>query len=98
MAPFPRWNDDRLDELAKRVARLDDVVTEVAVLKTEMRNLTRAVDANTRATGNVSKQFEQAQIEPFQRGRNFRNQLVLVIMGALAGGGVALGLAAVAGH
>ncbi len=81
-----RWSDDRLDELGRKVGRLDEVVTDVAVLKSEFKNLARELHRNTDATEHVAEQLEQAKIEPLTRGRALRNQIVIAVIGAIIAG------------
>jgi hypothetical protein len=66
------------------------VVTEVAVLKSEMHNLTRAVTQNTRSQDALGKQIEASNIEPLKRGRTFRDQLYVALAAALIGGTLAV--------
>lgn len=102
----PRWTDDRIDELNGRVRRIEPVISEVAVLKTEMKNLSHELRANTEATQRanqvaeqVSHQLEQAKIEPLQRGRKFWGQVTIAIAGAVVAGGFAVfGALIAAGH
>ena len=90
MNSLPRWNDDRLDELSRKLERVEPVIVEVAVMKADMKNLTTAVEKNTVATEKVAYQLEQTHQEPLTRWRNFRSSLVVVLAGALVGGGLAL--------
>lgn len=85
-----RWNDDRLDDLKRRVDEHDKPVQSVAVLTSRMQELARQLQANTDGQQRISKQFEDAQLEPFKRGRNFRSQLALAVVSAVAGGGLAV--------
>jgi hypothetical protein len=102
---FRRWTDDRLDGLERRVDSVVPVVTDVAVIKNELKTLGRDMRANTLATERateasqqVSKQLEQAKLEPLQRARNLRTQLLIGVLCAMAGGGMAILGALVVSH
>lgn len=88
--PFPRWNDDRLDDLKARVDEMVPTVGTVGILKEQMRGLTRVVEANTRATEKVSEQLEDAQKAPMQRVRNRRDQLLIAVAAAFVSGASAI--------
>jgi hypothetical protein len=96
--PTNRWNDDRLDELNGRLGRVEPVITEVAVLRTEMHTLTRELRANTTATQEVAEQMEKAQIEPLDRRRRFWGAIVIGSASAGAGGVLVLIGTLLAGH
>ena len=86
--PSETWPDARLDELARKFGRMDEVVTDVAVLKTELRNVIRELRANTSATQEVADQLEQARTEPITRKVNFWNALVIAVFTACVAGGI----------
>ena len=86
--PSETWPDARLDELARKVGRMDEVVTDVAVLKTELRNVIRELRANTSATQEVADQMEKAQLEPINRWRQLRQGLIIAACSALFAGGL----------
>ena len=88
--PLESWNDQRLDGLERRVDRVEPVTTEVAVIKAEMRNLSRELKHNTLAVEQVGEQLEKAQLEPLTRSKNMRSQMVIAISAAVTGGGLAI--------
>jgi hypothetical protein len=88
--PVARWTDDRLDDFFRRFNNVEPVAKDVAVMQSELRSLTKAVDHNTKATERVAKQLEDAKLEPFTRGRSVRTQLLIVLVSAIVGGGFVL--------
>lgn len=82
------WSE--LSELRRRLERVEPVVTEVAVLKTELHNVTRELQRNTKATEQVAEQMERAQIEPLTRGQERRAQLFIALVAALTAGGLGI--------
>jgi uncharacterized protein YoxC len=99
-----RWNDDRLDDLKRRVDGVEPLVAEVARLSERMKSLSGKLDANTRATKegseateHVARQLEKSRMEPLTRGRNTRTQIYIGLTGAAAAGIFALLGALVAG-
>lgn len=84
--PIERWTDAGLDRLQGEVDATRHLTVDVAVMKAEMTTLSRELKRNTDATEHVAEQFEKAQLEPLRRGRNFREQVILVLIGAVAGG------------
>lgn len=90
MAALSRWNDDRLDEWAARVGQIEPVVRDVAVLRTEMATLGRAVKANTTATEHVAEQLEATKVEPLTRARDFRSKVAIAVVSACVSGGLVI--------
>ncbi len=90
MSAAGRWSDDRLDDLSRRVQLVEPVVSDVAVLKSEFRTLTKAVRDNTDATRVVAEALEKTRLEPLTRARSLRNALVVAIVASLVGGGIAI--------
>lgn len=99
MAELGRWNDDRLDEMARKLSRMDEVVTDVAIVKTELRNLTRELRANTAATEHVGGQLEQAKLEPVERHKRIRDAIIIALVSGTFGAVLAVVSALIAsGH
>jgi hypothetical protein len=90
VSPLRRWNDDRLDDLQQVVNQHTPIVNSVGELRVEIRNLSRKLDENTVAIGSVTKQFEDARVEPLTRSRTLRNGLVIACTSAVLGGGLAV--------
>lgn len=86
-APEPDW---RLRQLERRLERVEPVVTDVAVMRSEMAGLTRELQANTRATAEVADQLEKAQVGTMVKQRAFWSQVTLVILGAVIAGAFAV--------
>lgn len=97
ISPLSRWNDDRLDDLNGRVRDMEPTARTVAVLEQQMSSLSAELRTNTKGQERIAKQFEQAQLEPLTRARSFRQQLTIAVVAALAGGGLAVFGALVAG-
>ena len=93
-----RWSDDRLDDLSRRVERIEPLVSQVAILGERVESNTRATERNTKATEHVAGQLEESKLEPFTRARNFRNAVFIVLISAAVGTGFALISAAITGH
>jgi hypothetical protein len=96
--PRTRWPDERIDDLKQQVEMLIPVVKTVSVLEERMIGLTREMRLNTTATEKVSHQLEEAQIEPFKQGRLLRQQVLVAVIAALVGGGLAAIAAVVSAH
>jgi hypothetical protein len=97
ISPLSRWNDDRLDDLNGRVRDMEPTARTVAVLEQRMQSLSAQLRENTKGQERIAKQFEQAQLEPLTRARSFRQQLTIAVIAALAGGGLAVFGALIAG-
>jgi hypothetical protein len=104
ISPLNRWNDDRLDDLKRRVDSVEPLVADVARLSERMKSLSGQLEANTRATKDgamatehVARQLEQARLEPLTRGRNTRTQIYIGLIGAGAASIFALLGALIAG-
>jgi hypothetical protein len=99
VSPLRRWNDDRLDDLQSVVNQHTPVVNSVGELRVEIRNLSRELEANTKSLNAVTKQFEDARVEPLTRSRTLRNGLVIACSSAVLGGGIAvIGALLAGGH
>lgn len=90
VSPLHRWSDDRIDDLARRVAAIEPSVGSIGELRVEMRGLQRGLEAATKGLERFSEQFEKAQEEPLNRIRTFRSQAVVAIGAAIVGGGMAI--------
>lgn len=90
VSPLHRWNDDRLDDLQRRVASMEPTVGSVGELRVEMRGLARDLETTSKGVERLSGQLEAAQREPVTRMRNFRSQAIIAISAAVVGGGMAI--------
>jgi hypothetical protein len=97
-APWTRWNDDRLDDLQRTVNGHTPIVSRVGELRVEMQNLSRQLEANTRGLARVTRQFEDARVEPLTRARTLRNGLIIAAVSGALGGGLAILGALIASH
>jgi hypothetical protein len=88
--PFPRWTDDRLDDMKRRLDGMEPTVNGVGELRIEMRQLARELEVTNRSLGKFSEQFEEAQKEPITRVRNFYSQVAVAVVAATVGGGLAI--------
>lgn len=97
--PLLRWNDDRLDDLYRRLLDLEPTVHSVGELRVEMRGLKTRLEENTAESKNIARQFEDARVEPLTRHRTLRNGLIIAATSGVVGGGLAvLGAAIGGGH
>ncbi len=85
-----RWSDDRLDDLSRRISGAEGVMSDVAVMKSEMNRLVRELDRNTKATEHVADQLEQSKLEPFTRARALRNAVLIAVVAACVSGAFVL--------
>lgn len=81
-----RWNDDRLDDLARNVRNMGPAVESVAVVRVQMDNLSGQLRETRHEVSALSKKLEVVIDEPLKRSRDFRRQLMLGVLAALAGG------------
>jgi hypothetical protein len=89
-----RWNDDRLDELSRRIdAGFAETKTEVAALRSEM---SRGFEQVNRGFEQVNQGFQHVALE-FSRlnGRLDKLMLAIVVGGLGLAGGVIASLVAV---
>lgn len=83
MAADPDW---RMAQLERRLDRVEPIVTDVAVIKSELRGLRHEIQGNTKATHELSQQIEKAQVEPINRWRQLRAGIITAVVGATVGG------------
>ena len=81
-----QWTDGRLDDLQRRVSRVEPIVEIVARLEERLESNTRELRANTTATKEVADQLEKAQVEPLNRSRRFWGAIVIAVAGAVTAG------------
>jgi hypothetical protein len=90
VSPISRWPDDRLDDrigdLSRRLEQVEPTVTTVALLEQRMEQMTNALTDNTAQQKKLARKFDDFEVEPFTRKREFMTKLMLVLVGALVGG------------
>ena len=97
MATAPRWTDDRLDDLARRIYAMEPPVATVAVLEERMNSLSRELRERARSEEKIVKsqekiteQLGEVSLEPLKRGQALRGTLYVAIAAAVVGGGLAI--------
>lgn len=90
MAVAPRWTDDRIDDLARKIQAMEPPVATVAVLEERMNSLSRELRANSKSQDRITERLGEVSLEPLKRGQAMRGSLYVAITAAVVGGGLAI--------
>jgi hypothetical protein len=82
-----RWSDDRLDELNRRLVKVEDVTTDVAVLKNRVGQMQQSLGRVETGIESLAAKLGQVVDEPLVRARDFRKQVLQGGIIALVSGG-----------
>lgn len=85
-SPFPRWNDDRLDELARKVDRMDRNMERVIRLDEKMNLTVDEMRGFRKQMKDVTDQLEKAVTEPGRKAQEMQSKVFLAILAAVLGG------------
>lgn len=96
-SPFPRWNDDRLDELARKVDRMDRNMERVIRLDEKMGATVEEMKEYRKQMKAVTEQLEQAVTEPGRKAQEMQSRVFIAIIAAVSGGVVTVIAALIGG-
>ena len=92
-----KWNDERLDELNRRVREVERNIADLPTVKAEMRTLTRELSHTKEAVKSLDDKLDESILEPLKKTKEFQNRLMIAILAAVAGGVVTVISALVGG-
>jgi|ERR1700684_183599 len=81
------WNDARLDDMYRRLVKVEDVTTDVAVLKNDVGQMKRSLGRVETGIEGLSAKLGQVVDEPLVRARDFRKQVLQGGIIAIVSGG-----------
>lgn len=96
-SPFPRWNDDRLDELARKVDRMDRNMERVIRLDEKMGTTVEEMRGFRKQMREITDQLEQAVTEPGRKAQEMQSRIFIAIIAAVSGGVVTVIAALIGG-
>jgi hypothetical protein len=97
MPPDSAWNDARLDDMYRRLVKVEDVTTDVAVLKNDVGQMRRSLGRVEAGVADLSTKLGQVVDEPLVRARDFRKQVLQGGIIALVSGGCVFAATVLAG-